>query len=89
MFVTKKDIKELGGRYAEKCKTIDDLFSDSLREERQKLSMEERIHAVEYDVCVDSRMTFINSYWIRRTSTVAWLSLIMNLALLFIIWRVL
>lgn len=86
MWVTKKDIKELGGRYAEKTKTIDELFSDSLRKERAKLPIEERMHRVEYDVCVDSRMTFINSFWIRRTSTVAWLSLLLNIILGIILW---
>lgn len=86
MWVTKKDIHELGGRYAEKCKTIDEYFSDELREEQAKKTTEERLHNLEYDICVDSRMTFINSYWIRRTSTVAWLSLILNIIMALVLW---
>lgn len=86
MWVTKKDIRELGGRYAEKCKTIDEFFSDSIREEQAKKTVEERLHRLEYDICVDSRMTFIDSYWIRRTSTVAWLSLLLNVVMGFIVW---
>lgn len=85
MWLTKKDIRELGGRYAERCKTIDDFFSDSLREEQEKKPVEERLHALEYDISIDSRMTFINSYWIRRTSAVAWISLLLNLVFIIVL----